>query len=226
MQEKACGEWRRRMIAAEILRVTDRKRKIVLEDESSFVLYAGELRKYHIREGEEIPEEVLEEIHDDVLVKRAKLRCMNLLKTSDRTVRQLRDRLRHDGYPEEIAEKALDYVASYHYTDDERYAENYIRQQSGRKSKKVILLELEKRGVDSDVIREAFSAVGQENQANAPFLQESADVGAIRKLIRKRGYDAAHASWDEQQKLTGYLMRKGFEAADIRSVLREFQGQD
>ena len=74
MQEKACGEWRRRMIAAEILRVTDRKRKIVLEDESSFVLYAGELRKYHIREGEEIPEEVLEEIHDDVLVKRAKLR--------------------------------------------------------------------------------------------------------------------------------------------------------
>ena len=59
MQEKACGEWRRRMIAAEILRVTDRKRKIVLEDESSFVLYAGELRKYHIREGEEIPEEVL-----------------------------------------------------------------------------------------------------------------------------------------------------------------------
>ena len=163
MQEKACGEWRRRMIAAEILRVTDRKRKIVLEDESSFVLYAGELRKYHIREGEEIPEEVLEEIHDDVLVKRAKLRCMNLLKTSDRTVRQLRDRLRHDGYPEEIAEKALDYVASYHYTDDERYAENYIRQQSGRKSRKVILLELEKRGVDSDVIREAFSAVGQEN---------------------------------------------------------------
>ena len=178
MQEKACGEWRRRMIAAEILRVTDRKRKIVLEDESSFVLYAGELRKYHIREGEEIPEEVLEEIHDDVLVKRAnpeevleeihddvlvkraKLRCMNLLKTSDRTVRQLRDRLRHDGYPEEIAEKALDYVASYHYTDDERYAENYIRQQSGRKSRKVILLELEKRGVDSDVIREAFSAVG------------------------------------------------------------------
>ena len=141
---------------------------------------------------------------------------MNLLKTSDRTVRQLRDRLRHDGYPEEIAEKALDYVASYHYTDDERYAENYIRQQSGRKSRKVILLELEKRGVDSDVIREAFSAVGQ----------ESADVGAIRKLIRKRGYDAAHASWDEQQKLTGYLMRKGFEAADIRSVLREFQGQD
>ena len=160
------------MIAAEILRVTDRKRKIVLEDESSFVLYAGELRKYHIREGEEIPEEVLEEIHDDVLVKRAKLRCMNLLKTSDRTVHQLRDRLRHDGYPEEIEEK------------------------------------------------------GQENQANAPFLQGSADVGAIRKLVRKRGYDAAHASWDEQQKLTGYLMRKGFEAADIRSVLRELQGQD
>ena len=214
------------MIAAEILRVTDRKRKIVLEDGSSFVLYAGELKKYHIREGEEIPEEVLAEIHDDVLVRRAKLRCMNLLKTSDRTVRQLRDRLRHDGYPEEIAEKALEYVASYHYTDDRRYAENFIRQQSGRKSRKVIILELEKRGVDSDVIREAYSAVGQENQEGDPFLGESADLEAIRKLVQKRGYDAAHASWEEQQKLTGYLMRKGFEAADIRRVLRELQEQD
>ena len=214
------------MIAAEILRVTDRKRKIVLEDGSSFVLYAGELRKYHIREGEEIPEEVLAEIHDDVLVRRAKLRCMNLLKTSDRTVRQLRDRLRHDGYPEEIAEKALEYVASYHYTDDRRYAENFIRQQSGRKSRKVIILELEKRGVDSDVIREAYSAVGQENQEGDPFLGESADLEAIRKLVQKRGYDAVHASWEEQQKLTGCLMRKGFEAADIRRVLRELQEQD
>ena len=214
------------MIAAEILRVTDRKRKIVLEDGSSFVLYAGELRKYHIREGEEIPEEVLAEIHDDVLVRRAKLRCMNLLKTSDRTVHQLRDRLRHDGYPEEIAEKALEYVASYHYTDDRRYAENFIRQQSGRKSRKVIILELEKRGVDSDVIREAYSAVGQENQEGDPFLGESADLEAIRKLVQKRGYDAVHASWEEQQKLTGCLMRKGFEAADIRRVLRELQEQD
>lgn len=214
------------MIAAEILRVTDRKRKIVLEDGNSFVLYAGELKKYHIREGEEIPEEVLAEIHDDVLVRRAKLRCMNLLKTSDRTVRQLRDRLRHDGYPEEIAEKALEYVASYHYTDDRRYAENFIRQQSGRKSRKVIILELEKRGVDSDVIREAYSAVGQENQEGDPFLGESADLEAIRKLVQKRGYDAAHASWEEQQKLTGCLMRKGFEAADIRRVLRELQEQD
>ncbi len=214
------------MIAAEILRVTDRKRKIVLEDGSSFVLYAGELRKYHIREGEEIPEEVLAEIHDDVLVRRAKLRCMNLLKTSDRTVRQLRDRLRHDGYPEEIAEKALEYVASYHYTDDRRYAENFIRQQSGRKSRKVIILELEKRGVDSDVIREAYSAVGQENQEGDPFLGEAADLEAIRKLVQKRGYDAAHASWEEHQKLTGCLMRKGFEAADIRRVLRELQEQD
>ena len=92
------------MIAAEILRVTDRKRKIVLEDDRSFVLYAGELRKYHIREGEEIPEEVLEEIHDDVLVKRAKLRCMNLLKTSDRTTSGMQ-RITFASSREEKAEK-------------------------------------------------------------------------------------------------------------------------
>lgn len=206
------------MLVEQIQKVTDKKSRIGLEDGSSFVLYLGEIRRYHLHEGSEVSEETLEEILDKVLVKRAKLRCMNLLKSQDRTVKQLQDRLKRDGYPQQIIDIALAYVASYHYTDDEKYAENYIRFRLGKKSRKVITLELEKKGVPSELIRQAFSTAEEEQTHDGE--EESADIAAIRKLIEKKHYDPENTSWEDRRKIIGYLMRKGFSPSDIREVLR------
>ena len=54
----------------------------------------------------------------DVLLKRAKLRCMNLLKSRDYTEYQLRMKLRQGVYPEDIIDAAVAYVASYGYVND------------------------------------------------------------------------------------------------------------
>lgn len=206
------------MLAEQILKVTDRKKKILLEDGTSFVLYSGEVRRYHIHEGEDIPEDVLREIREEVLTKRAKLRLMNLLKDSDKTVRQLSDRLKRDGYPDDIIQTALAYVASYHYTDDRRYAENYIRSMSGRKSGKAISLELQKKGVSRELIDEAFLRVHQEAEESGQE-EERGDLRAIRNLIQKRHFDPSTATYEEKQKLIAYLMRKGFSMGDILDVL-------
>lgn len=209
-----------RMLAEQILKVTDKKKKVVLEDGSSFVLYAGEVRRFHIREGEEVPQNVLDQITGEVLQRRAKLRCMNLLKASDRTVKQLRDRLKRDGYPESIIEQALSYVASYHYTDDRRYAENYIRSMTGRKSRRVITLELEKRGVLGELIAEAFSAFEEEAGEDPGGCEHPGDRTAIRRLMEKKNYDAAGASFEDRKKMIGYLARRGFSMEDIMDELR------
>ncbi len=202
-----------------IEKATDKKRKITLDDGSSFVLYIGEIRRFHLKENTEVPDPVLNEILGTVLVRRARLRCMNLLKTSDRTVKQLHDRLKGDGYPDSIIENALAYVASYHYTDDERYAENYVRAYTGRKSRRIITLELEKRGVPADLVSEAFAAVlDEEGLAEA---DESGDLTAIRRLLEKKNFDSSLSSWDERRKMIAYLMRKGFSMSDIRAVLNE-----
>ena len=52
--------------------------KIYLEDSFAFVLYKGELRLFGVREQEELSEESYREIMQEVLPKRATLRCMNL----------------------------------------------------------------------------------------------------------------------------------------------------
>ena len=63
--------------------------RVYIEQEFAFVLYKGELRSYHICEGEELEQSDYEEIINKVLPKRAKLRAMNLLKNREYTVKQL-----------------------------------------------------------------------------------------------------------------------------------------
>ena len=199
------------MLVTDVKKITDRRNRICLEDGTSFVLYAAETRKLRIREQEDLPEEALRRIMEEILKKRACLRCMNLLMSRDRTVQQLRHRLMMDGYPEEIITGALEYVASYHYTDDSRFAQNYIRQMSGRKSRKQIEFELLKKGVDRDTVRTAFL------EEEDPNREEE----AVLALARRRGYDPDTADEKESARFYRYLMGKGFGYEVIRRALAQ-----
>ena len=62
----------------ELKEVSSSRVKVYADEQPAFVLYKGELRKYGLKEGEELPPQVYEELLGEVLPKRAKLRCMNL----------------------------------------------------------------------------------------------------------------------------------------------------
>ena len=209
------------MLVTEVRKITDRKYRIRLEDGVSFVLYAAEVRKYRIRQQEDLAEETIRQIMEEVLKKRACLRCLNLLKTSDRTVQQLTGRLRLDGYPEEVIRCALDYVASFHYTDDRRYAQNYVRMMSARKSRRQIETELIGKGVDHEVVRAALCEADAEAEEEGGLEKE-----AILALARKRGYDPGKADRDETARFYRYLMGKGFGYESVRSAFSSVSRQD
>ena len=56
--------------------------------------------------------------------KEAIRKAMRLLVSRDRSEQELRDRLAREGYDPESAEAAIEYVKSYGYVNDRRYAEN------------------------------------------------------------------------------------------------------
>ena len=209
------------MLVTDVRKTTERKCRIRFEDGGSFVLYPAEVRKYRIQPQEDLSEETIRQIMEEVLKKRACLRCMNLLKTSDRTVQQLTGRLRLDGYPEEVIRFALDYVASFHYTDDSRYAQNYVRMMSARKSRRQIESELLGKGVDHEVVRAALC------EADAEAGEEGGpEKEAILALARKRGYDPGKAGREETARFYRYLMGKGFGYESVRSAFSCVSRQD
>ncbi|MDO4453268.1 MAG: regulatory protein RecX [Eubacteriales bacterium] len=189
--------------------VDSKKSRIYLDQEFAFILYRQEMISYHISEGAEISEEQYRKILEETILRRAKLRCLNLLKTMDRTETQLRQKLKQGEYPEEIIERAIEYVKGYRYVDDERYARQYVHCFCEKKSRYQIIQELMRRGIERETIEQAL----EEN----PDIDETEQ---IQKWMEKRKFDPENADVRERQRFYGFLMRRGFSAESIRKALR------
>uniref|UniRef100_UPI00405616B7 regulatory protein RecX n=1 Tax=Acetatifactor sp. TaxID=1872090 RepID=UPI00405616B7 len=200
------------MKVTQIVELSKSRSKVYIEQEFAFVLYKGELRLYHIREGEELDKEDYRIIMDEVLPKRAKLRAMNLLKSREYTTAQLRNKLAQGLYPESVIQQALDYVASFHYTDDLRYAVSFITYNENTKSRRRIEQDLLNKGIGKETIASAWVEWG----AQGGTLDEQI---MISKLLEKKNYNPEQTDYKEQQKLFAFLMRKGFQPEQIRKVM-------
>ncbi len=173
------------------------------------LLYKGEIRRLSLKEGEYISEMLYEKILKEIVGMRAKKRAMHLLERMDRTESQLSEKLRQNGYPDICIEEAIAYVKSYHYIDDTRYAENYVRFHQQKKSRQRLKMDLYAKGIDKaiieDVLEKTFSSDEQEK---------------IRRLLEKRHFDYGRSDRKEQQKTYQFLMRRGFRSSDILQVMK------
>lgn len=200
------------MTVTEITEISKSRRKIWIDEEFAFVLYSGELRSYGIARDKEITEETYHTIMAELLPKRAKLRAMNLLQKRSYTVSQLRDKLIMGGYPEQIAQEAIDYVASFHYVNDEGYACDFIECNKDKKSKRRIFQDLAAKGISGDIAEAAWEETAGEDS-------DKLEKEQILHWIEKKNFDAETASPKDKQKMMAFLYRKGFMAENIRNAL-------
>lgn len=73
-----------------------------------------------------------------------------------RTESALREKLKAGQYPENAISGAIEYVRSFGYLDDARYAENFVMSRKDTKSKREIKALLSQKGVSDDLICLAF----------------------------------------------------------------------
>lgn len=201
------------MTVTQITELSSSRSKVYIDQEFAFVLYKGELRLYHVKEGEELREEDYHAIVSEVLPKRARLRAMNLLKSREYTRSQLGTKLRQGFYPEQIIEDALDYVESFHYVDDLRYAVDYITYHDSSRSRRRIEQDLLAKGIDRETLQRAWNK--WEEQGNSQD-----ETAMIRRLLDKKHYDPEAADYQEKRKLYAFLMRKGFRASAVSSAMK------
>ncbi len=200
------------MTVTRIEELTKTRCRIYIDGEPAFVLYKGEMSACGVTEGGELAPERYEDIMTRILPSRAKLRAMNLLKNREYTSRQLHDKLKEGGYPEGIITQALDYVASFHYTDDLRYAVSYIMCHEDSRSRRRIEQDLIGKGIDKSTLEKAWSQ--WEEQGG-----EQDEEAMIRKLLIKRGYDSETADAREKARQGSFLMRRGFSMESIMKCL-------
>ena len=141
--------------------------------------------------------------------KNARRKAMLLLEHMDRTEKGLSDRLRQAGFSAEATEDAMNYVRSYGYLNDHRYAMNYLSFRSRQK----ILQELSGKGID----RETALAAWEE----AAEIEEPDELAILRVAVEKKCQPDTVLDEKGMRRLQGFLQRRGFSYGDISHVLEE-----
>ena len=199
------------MIISDIVEFDKRRSRIFIDGEFAFVLYKGELCNYGISKDREISDEVYREITEVLLPKRATKRAMELLVKKDYTEKKLRDKLSEGLYPNSCIDAAIEYVKSYKYLDDERYARDYIAYHLEISGRNRITRDLMNRGVSKDIIESILSEFGDEECRDAELEQ-------IHKLLIKKHYDP-DMEYKDKQKIIAFLLRRGYSMDVIRSAM-------
>lgn len=196
------------MVVLEIIEASKGRYRLHLDSGGDIVLYKGEVRKWNLREGSEISEEMYDSIVEEILRPRCRKRALHLLEKQERTTHQLLQKLREGGYSEELAKDAVSYCEGYGYINDQSYAERYVRTYQSTKSDLQIRNALYLKGIKGELVEQALQE------------REYEECNMIERLLSKRGYNPQQADRKEQQKTYQYLMRRGFSTSDIRRAMR------
>lgn len=140
---------------------------------------------------------------------RAKKRALHLLERMDRTEHQLREKLKASDYPEDVVEEAIEYVKSFHYLDDERYAETFTRYKKENLSRQQIKQKLMQKGVSREIIEHAMD-VEYDTDENVH----------IRNILEKKHFSCEDADEGEFRRIYNYLLRRGFRSNDILKQMK------
>lgn len=184
--------------------------RIFFDEERYCLLYLSELRKMGFYVEQEISGEDFQELNE-MLLRRAKMKAMTLLKHQDRTKKELEERLLRLEFPDFIVEEAIRYVESYGYINDEEYVRRYMEYKAGNKSRLQIKQELRMKGIDGEFLEKIWDDYEYEEEA---VLDEQ-----IQKRIRQKG-PVTELNF---RKNYAYFARKGFSSNNILKLLKKYK---
>lgn len=137
---------------------------------------------------------------------------MSLLQHSDRTEWELTDRLLRAGFSEAETADAIEYVRSFHYIDDERYAMRFVEIYHTSRSVQRLRQDLYKRHVAEELVDAALEQIEWDD---SEALKKE-----LSKLLRqKKIEDVTELTYDAKQKIMAKLYRKGFKLEDIQKII-------
>lgn len=137
----------------------------------------------------------------------ARKKAMSLLQHMDRTEWELRDKLEKKEFSREAIDDAIEYVRSFHYIDDLRYATRFVEIYREQRSIQRMKQDLYKRHVPEEYIDIALDAIDRDDSA------------ALKEAVRKLTKGEKEYPYEEKQKMAAKLYRKGFRIHDIKREL-------
>ncbi|MDE6690370.1 MAG: RecX family transcriptional regulator [Clostridia bacterium] len=159
--------------------------------------------KYRLKAGMEIDKKELDKIQLETEKVQATEKALTHISASMKTEKQMRDFLAKKGYVEAVVDYVIDKMHYYGYVNDSEYCKTYIGGISN-KSKRAIEIELLKRGVKKETVREALEDYEDDDEQI---------LSALKKYLRGK-----ELTKENVYKACRYLVSKGYEYDAVKSV--------
>ena len=155
--------------------------------------------RHRLKIGASVSPESLNEIQAESETMRALDKALNFISRSQKTKKQVAEYLEGKGYLEKTIEAVLSKMSAYKFVNDQNYAKDYARSASKNKGKRLISLELKRKGVSIDDMSEALDDIDSETETEAA-------TKIAEKYLRSKEKTRENAV-----KCYKYLLSKGFD---------------
>ncbi|MFV0439890.1 MAG: RecX family transcriptional regulator [Lachnospirales bacterium] len=189
----------------------ERRRNIFVDGVFAFSLSDVDVLYYKLKVNEEISEELYNKILDNIVYEQSKFIALKYLSHRIRCEKEVRQKLIDKDIPEEVIEKTVGFLKKYNYLNDYDFARAYIKDKlhlTGYGRKK-IAYDLKYLGIKEDVIIEL--------EETERVFEKEEEVAL--KLGRKKSKRLDLYDFKDKNKLTNYLIRRGFGYDIIKNVI-------
>lgn len=190
-----------------------KKVKVFIDEKYSFSISVNETEGYQLKEGYPIDDLLYNKIIDEIVYPQAKVKALMILERSDKTEAELRHRLAQAGFANDVIKRVMDFLKSYGYINDERYAEAYIYANKQKKSRLAIRSGLLQKGIAPEIADKFLDLEYNDDEAVDYELE------AIKKEVAKKASSTDILDDKKKHKLITALCRKGFELGKILKVI-------
>jgi regulatory protein len=148
-----------------------------------------------------ITEEEISYIKNTLNYRTAKAKTINYLSLRIRSEKEVLSKLTEDGYSRETAEKVAEELKSMGYINDRLFAQKFVYDRSKLKpmSKKMMAIELQRKGVSSEIVSEIIADMDIDEYSVAEGLvkkkfgkynlKDEKIIKRIYSFLHHRGYD-------------------------------------
>lgn len=174
--------------------------------------------KFGLRKGDSIDERTLKLLQTDENFNSAKEKALRLLSYRLRSEKELRLRLREKEFSSPVIDQTILHLQELKLIDDRAFAKALVHDLILKKSagKTLLQRELGKKGVANEIIRETLALLTSDDEE-----LERASSTAAALLKRYRNSRKSIDPQKQKQRLTAFLMRRGFDYSIINKVTRK-----
>lgn len=186
---------------------------IFLDYEYTFSCSSELVYSHKLKTGNKVDMEYLKEIVEEDSYLCCKNDALRVIERSYKSEKEISEKLINKGYDDLTIKKTIEFLKSYNFVDDSKYAELYIKEKIKSQGKNKIKYSLLKKGIDEKLIQEKLNSIDNDIEYNYAKTMAEKKYKVLQKVERD--------SRKQYKKLGDYLIRNGYNTETVSDILRQ-----